>query len=482
IRRGVASRTESHWTFRRVGAVRRATTRPLGRNCMSSKLPVLLGASLLGAALAAPMPAVAAEGVYSIGNAAQLQLPAATPSSSKISTALQGARGQVDVVVQLTGAPLAVANGVDSKHVGGRLSRGAQMAFTRDIQTHQDSLLQKIMALGGTEVGRVRIAYNAVIVQVDASKLDAIAQNPEVMTIRGVGRYTVADDSTNPYIGATKLQAAGIDGTGVRVAMLDSGIDYTHFDLGGPGTVAAYKAASTDPTAVPPSNLFPTSKVVGGYDFVGDGWPGTTENPVAEKPDPNPIDIQGHGTHTADILGGRSKDGTHVGVAPGTQLYAVKVCSSVSTSCSGVALLEGMDFALDPNHTGTMEDAVDIINMSLGDSYGQVQDDLSLAAANAVRAGVIVVASAGNDGDKPYVVSSPASTPEVIGVAERQVPTAEDVPLDVTAPAAIAGNYFDTATIDWAPIGSGVSGQVVFVGRACLTGTESGSADPLLAD
>ena len=449
---------------------------------MSSKLPVLLGASLLGAALAAPMPAVAAEGVYSIGNAAQLQLPAATPSSSKISTALQGAGGQVDVVVQLTGAPLAVANGADSKHVGGRLSRGAQMAFTRDIQTHQDSLLQKIMALGGTEVGRVRIAYNAVIVQVDASKLDAIAQNPEVMTIRGVGRYTVADDSTNPYIGATKLQAAGIDGTGVRVAMLDSGIDYTHFDLGGPGTVAAYKAASTDPTAVPPSNLFPTSKVVGGYDFVGDGWPGTTENPVAEKPDPNPIDIQGHGTHTADILGGRSKDGTHVGVAPGTQLYAVKVCSSVSTSCSGVALLEGMDFALDPNHTGTMEDAVDIINMSLGDSYGQVQDDLSLAAANAVRAGVIVVASAGNDGDKPYVVSSPASTPEVIGVAETQVPTAEDVPLDVTAPAAIAGNYFDTATIDWAPIGGGVSGQVVFVGRACLTGTESGSADPLLAD
>jgi subtilisin family serine protease len=231
---------------------------------------------------------------------------------------------------------------------------------------------------------------------------------------------------------------------------------------------------------VPPSNLFPTSKVVGGYDFVGDTWPDANNDP--EKPDPNPIDIQGHGTHTADILGGRSKDGTHVGVAPGTQLYAVKVCSSVSTSCSGVALLEGIDFALDPNHTGTMDDAVDIINMSLGNSYGQVQDDVSLAAANAVRAGVVVVASAGNDGDKPYVVSSPASMPEVIGVAETQAPTAEDVPLQVTAPASIAGNYFDTATIDWAPIGNGVTGQVVFVGRACLTGTESGSADPLLAD
>ena len=449
---------------------------------MSSKLPVLLGASLLGAALAAPLAGFAADAapIYSIGNAAQLRLPAAAAASSKISTALQGASGQVNVVVQLSGAPLAVANGVDSKHVGGKLSRGEQMTFTRAIQTHQDALLQKIMALGGKEVARVRIAYNAVIVQVDASKLEAIAQNPEVVTIRGVARYTVADDSTNAYIGATKLQAAGVDGTGIRVAMLDSGIDYTHFDLGGPGTVAAYQAASANPAAPPPANLFPTSKVIGGYDFVGDTWPDAHNDP--EQPDSNPIDIQGHGTHTADILGGRSKDGSHLGVAPGTQLYAVKVCSSVSTACSGVALLEGIDFALDPNHTGTLDDAVDVINLSLGNSYGQVQDDVSLAAANAVRAGVVVVASAGNDGDRPYVVSSPASMPEVIAVAETQVPTAEDVPLHVTAPASIAGNYFDTATIDWAPIGNGVSGQVVYVGRGCLTGTESGSPDALLAD
>ena len=452
---------------------------------MSSKLPVLLGAALVGAALAAPLPGFAADGaagapVYAIGNAAQLHLPAAAAASAKISSALQGARGRVDVVVQLAGAPLAVANGVDSKHVGGRLNRGEQMSFTRDIESHQDMLLQKILALGGTEVGRVRIAYNAVIVQVDASQLGSIAQNPEVMTIRPVGQYKLADDSTNAYVGATRLVAAGVDGTGVRVAMLDSGIDYTHFDLGGPGTMAAYRQASADPTAAPPANLFPTTKVIGGYDFVGDVWPDANNDPP--QPDSNPIDIQGHGTHTADILGGRSNDGTHAGVAPGTQLYAVKVCSSISTACNGVALLEGIDFALDPNRKGTMEDAVDIINMSLGHSYGQDQDDLSLAAANAVRAGVIVVASAGNDGDKPYVVGSPASAPEVIGVAETQVPTAEDVPLVVTAPASIAGKYFDSATIDWAPIGKGVTGQVVYVGRGCLTQTESGSPDPLLAD
>jgi subtilisin family serine protease len=444
---------------------------------MSSKLPVLLGASLLGAALASPVLSLPSTNVYASASTAQLRLPSAI-ALQKLSSALTNATGQVDVVVQLTGAPLAVANGEDSKHLGGKMSRAEQMAFTRDIRTHQDSLLQQIIAIGGREVARVRIAYNAVIVRVDASKLQTIAQSPDVLTIRPVAQYRMSDESTNPYIGATKLQAAGVDGTGVRVAMLDSGIDYTHFDLGGPGTVAAYHAAAADPTAAPPSNLFPTAKVIGGYDFVGDSWPTTTP----EQPDPNPIDIQGHGTHTADILGGRSTDGEHVGVAPGAKLYAVKVCSSVSTACSGVALLEGMDFALDPNGNGTMEDAVDIISMSLGIAYGQVQDDLSLASANAVRAGVIVVAASGNDGDKPYVTASPASTPEVISVAETEVPTAEAVPLVVTAPPSIAGTYANTATIDWAPIDGGATGQVVYVGRGCLTGTGTGSPDPLLAN
>jgi len=65
---------------------------------------------------------------------------------------------------------------------------------------------------------------------------------------------------------------------------------------------------------------------------------------------------------------------------------AVKVCSSVSTACSGVALLEGMDFALDPDGDNDLEDRVDVINMSLGNTYGMKEDDLTQAAENAVRA------------------------------------------------------------------------------------------------
>ncbi|MBA3441460.1 MAG: S8 family serine peptidase, partial [Pyrinomonadaceae bacterium] len=191
--------------------------------------------------------------------------------------------------------------------------------------------------------------------------------------------------------------------------------------------------------------------------------------PIVE--DPDPIDFEGHGTHVADIIGGRSNDGAHKGVAPGASLLAVKVCSAVSTSCSGVASLKGMDFALDPNGDGDISDAVDVINMSLGRSYGQKEDDLSEASANAVRSGVVVVVSAGNSADRPYIVGSPSTTPEVISVAQTQVPSASIIPLVINSPPNIAGTYPNTATLDWAPIGDGFTGDVVFIGRGCTGDT-----------
>jgi hypothetical protein len=176
----------------------------------------------------------------------------------------------------------------------------------------------------------------------------------------------------------------------------------------------------------------------------------------------------------ADIIGGRSLDGTHKGVAPGAQLLAVKVCSSVSTSCNGIALLKGVDYALDPNGDGDISDAVDVINLSLGSSYGQIEDDLTFALQNAVDLGVVVVAAAGNSGNLPYVVSSPSIGAGVISVAQTQVPSAKIYPLSINSPAAIAGLVRNTNTVDWAPIGSGFSGQVKLASTA--SGTTSNLA------
>ncbi len=170
-------------------------------------------------------------------------------------------------------------------------------------------------------------------------------------------------------------------------------------------------------------------------------------------------------------------------MAPGASLIAIKVCSAVATSCNGIALLKAMDFAIDPNGDGDTSDAVDVINMSLGSDYGQVEDDLTLASSNAVKLGVIVVASAGNGANRPYIVGSPSIAPGVISVAQTAVPSDVAIPLVVNAPAAIARVYANTQTVDWAPVGSGVTGNVAFIGRGCPAGSISATNpdDPYLA-
>src|SRR5438046_9038078 len=91
-----------------------------------------------------------------------------------------------------------------------------------------------------------------------------------------------------------------LHGEHVRIAVIDTGIDYTHADFGGPGTVAAWNAAFASSTAAPnPSLVGPGApKVKGGYDFVGDAYNANNPGSVP-KSDPNPLDCFGHGSHTA---------------------------------------------------------------------------------------------------------------------------------------------------------------------------------------
>jgi subtilisin family serine protease len=391
---------------------------------------------------------------------------------------------EVQLVIRLKDPPLVAANGPNSKRSGGRFTAAQQRAYLSQLNEKQNSLVLEIAARGGRELGRVSKALNAILVAVDESYVSEVSALPNVSTIRPVVDYEMFLDSTVPYIGAAALHAGGFTGEGVKVAVLDSGVDYTHRNLGGPGTLAAYDAAygasPADPANKTRDGLFPTSKVIDGFDFVGEVWP---NGPRA--PDPDPIDFEGHGTHVADIVAGLSADGLHKGVAPGAKILAVKTCSSVSTACSGIALLLGMDFSVDPNGDGAIDDAVDVVNLSLGSDYGQREDDLSEAAHILSVFGVVVVAAAGNSADKPYIVASPSSTPYAISVAQTQVPTGIGYPLVVNSPAAIAGSYANTATVDWAPVGSGFSSApVVFVGRGCPAGSVAGQPgdDPYLAD
>ncbi len=349
---------------------------------------------------------------------------------------LVGASGPQQVVVRLSGESAAQA-------AAARETAQAQIAVAAAAAAQQDSFLSVATSLDASAkvLARLTKVLNAVVLEVDGAALPALAAQPGVVSINPVRNYELDLSETVPYIGATPaVQAAGFRGKDVKVAVLDSGIDYTHVAFGGPGTAAAYTAAYGTSTADPRNKtldgLFPTSRVVGGYDFVGEVWP---NGPLA--PDPDPIDCGaagltppatcagGHGTHVADIIGGAQ------GVAPEVSLYAVKVCSAVSSSCSGVALLQGMEFAVDPNGDGDLSDHVHIVNMSLGASYGQAyDDDLSAAVDAATPVGVLTVASAGNSADRPYITGTPSATYTALAVAQTTVPSDEVFTIVVNNP------------------------------------------------
>jgi minor extracellular serine protease Vpr len=360
-----------------------------------------------------------------------VRLPAAAPP--RLAASLRSATGRQKVIVRLAAPSVGEVAGMSVS----ASSLQAQQAQAATVAVEQSAVVAAALTLDSSArlLGSTQKAINTVMLEIDAAALDDLAANPAVRTIRPVLNYRLALTDTVPYIGARAVQALGFDGAGIKVAVLDTGIDYTHANLGGSGDPEEY--ANNDPTIIEPGT-FPTAKVVGGYDFVGSEWNGESDSPP-ELPDPDPLDDgaeAGHGTHVADIIGGIR------GVAPAADLYAVKVCSSVATWCSGIALMQAMDFVVDPNDDGDLSDHMDIVNMSLGSDYGTAfDDDLSFAVDVASAIGVLTVAAAGNGNDLPYITGTPAAAPSALSVAQTNVPSAILPLLELVTPASIAGLY-----------------------------------------
>ncbi len=206
-----------------------------------------------------------------------------------------------------------------------------------------------------------------------------------------------------------------VRGEGVRVAIIDSGIDYTHKAFGGSGLVDDYR--NNDAAVIEP-DTFPTRKVVAGIDLVGTGYnpsEGSIEKHIPHG-DPDPLDESMHGTHVAGIVAGIG-DGvnTHDGVAPDASLIAIKVFAGGSTS--DTVIIRALEYALDPNGDFDLSDGAQVANLSLGSGFGAPNSLYVNAVNNALRGGMVVVAAAGNFGAYDYVVSEPSTADSAISVA-----------------------------------------------------------------
>ncbi len=223
-------------------------------------------------------------------------------------------------------------------------------------------------------------------------------------------------DNSVSFIGAARAhKELGITGKGVKVGIVDTGIDYTHAMFGGVGTKEAYK--SIDPSG--PAVGYPSAKVVGGIDLVGTAY--DAASPLFEQriplPDQNPLDEGGHGSHVAGTVAGIG-DGvkTYSGVAPDAQLYAIKVFGAHGSTSDSV-VIAGLEYAIDPNGDLNADDRLDVLNLSLGSEYGKPHILYGEAIKNLASAGIALSISAGNAGHNAYIVGAPSTSEAALSVA-----------------------------------------------------------------
>ncbi|KAH7367773.1 subtilisin Carlsberg [Plectosphaerella cucumerina] len=263
--------------------------------------------------------------------------------------------------------------------------------------------------------------FNGANIEADEHSLTELEALPEVAKVwpnryfeatRAIVKERQADDnSTGPLppgsdldpavydvhrsTGVRELHEKGIKGKGAKVGVVDTGVDYTHPDLGG--------------------GFGPGFKVAGGYDFAGDGdWPGRGN--IAREPDEDPMGNQDHGTHVAGIVAGQGKGWS--GVAPEATIYAYKIFAH-----------EGTDEAITIDaFLRAYEDGMDIITASIGLKIGWAEGALEEVATRLADKGVIITVSVGNGGDGgPFRALSPSSAKGVIAVSNIDTPTWSEI-------------------------------------------------------
>ncbi|MBU7014546.1 MAG: S8 family serine peptidase [Theionarchaea archaeon] len=281
-------------------------------------------------------------------------------------------------------------------------------------------------------------------VDIRVSKIKALSEECTIMFVEAEGVAHITLSQSIPLINADDCWAAGYDGTGIKICIIDTGIDDNHCDF--PGS-------------------YPTGKIIAWADYIGSGS--------------TPYDDHGHGTHCSSIAAGAYSP---YGVARGASLMGAKVCNS-GGSCPDTAIIQGIDFGV--------AQGADVESMSLGGAGGDGTSALALEANWAVDQGVVVVCAAGNDGPTCCTISTPGDATKVITVGasdksdalasfSSRGPTTDDrTKPDITAPGvSIYAARAGTSCSDVAMSGTSMATPHI-AGVAALMLDANGTATPL---
>ncbi len=380
-------------------------------------------------------------------------------------------------VVELSGDPAAVA----AARQGSRFAaREAGFAARRAVvRQGQNPVRRAVANHGGTVLESMDTVVNGLIVSIPDDRAAELLQIPGVSQVHAVHQLKLSLDHALPLhqvpaAWATLALGQNSAGAGVKIGIIDTGIDVNHPAFrdplppvaGFPKVLAASDTKYTNARIIVAKNYTP---------LLGDGG------------DPDADDHVGHGSGTSMVAAGGpavSPYGPIVGVAPKAYIGNYKVSDANGSATDVIA--KAIDDAV--------ADGMDVINISLGGyvtSYSDVDpNNLGIAAVEAaVKAGVVVTVSAGNDGPGAGTIQNLATAPDVIAAGaimnDRTLGFAVRIggadpyvalPGDGPAPGqALSGTLVDASTVDpggqaCSPLPSGsVAGMVVLILRGGCT-------------
>ncbi|PGY13038.1 S8 family serine peptidase [Bacillus sp. AFS031507] len=291
-----------------------------------------------------------------------------------------------------------------------RFGKDLQSIYKNDLEKNKDFYKIKRSFKNTLNGVAIELPANQVKDLLKSDVVQAVYSNKEVHLDPPVKEDTSA--VTKPaervtFPGVDKLHEEGFTGKGIKVGVIDTGIDYNHPDL-----TDAYKGYRAQP-GLDPKTIDPN--LVKGWDFVdNDADPMETTYDDWKKSGVKEIAGEQyyteHGTHVSGIIAGRGKNNTDLavtGVAPDADLYVYRVLGPYGSGATD-AILGAIDKSI--------SDGMDVINLSLGSSNNDPQDIESLALDNASLSGVTAVVAAGNAGNGMYTLGSPGASALAITV------------------------------------------------------------------
>ncbi|MBB6626657.1 S8 family serine peptidase [Nocardioides sp. KIGAM211] len=454
--------------------------------------------ALAATTAATASPSLAAQDTRPAAKAPALHHGKLQPGAKAFTNPLTVADGRQSVLVELAGA-----SGADVASRGGSVS-----ALRAQVARAAEGALASARSADkrATQIFTISNALPGVGLKTTAAGVRALLANDDVVSVTRIATQSPSNANVASLVKAVDTwKYAGNTGKGVKVGIIDTGLDYTHADFGGVGTVEAYQAAlasDTDPgwrAALPKKAK---AKIIGGHDFVGDDYnadPTSASYQPVPKPDENPLDCNEHGTHVAGTAAGYGVGGNGKvfsgkykklnkskllkmdigpGMAPEAQLYPLRVFGCDGSTDVTIAAL---DWALDPNGDGNFKDHLDIVNLSLGSDYGNEDSADNKVVDALARHGVLSVIAMGNAGDITDIGGEPGNATSSLAVASTVDALQQRDGIKVNAPSGVAGIAAGQMSVAYDWPNNGPTGQPVTGTVATIPGANADGCSPLSA-